>query len=1513
MGSFGTMGPTSGTAGSSGAGQNPNNSILLTLLIDAQKGIATIKQVGTSLAGLVGSLSGLGGAASSALGGLLGSSAAWTKLYAQTEMMAKGLHLLKGAFEDIIKDSTLYAARTEVLNTVLGVTARNMNYTTAMAQAQVKAIQGMNITHQNAIDITTQLMRAQIDLSQATALARAAQDLAVVSGENSSDTLQHLTIAIQEQNTMMLRQYGIVVNINTVMERYAATLNKSAAALTTQERSQAMVNTIMREGQKVTGSYVLSMEDAGKMMTSLDRLFKEAKETIGNAFLPVFTDLIKLTMSLLEAFISLDPLVIKVFGAFASGIIVIAGLSSVVFLLAKAWDAVKVAALGAMQAEAIAGLGLVAVATAIGPILIAITAIGIAIAAAVGYWAIFGEKAKQTEKNLKEQAEAVAVQAQSMDNLVKDYADLAVEEQKLLDIKAKKADVTERELHLNQLLTEEQNRQQAISHRETDLKARHFNLDQQAAKLAPQAVTYVNNVADGTERTVVSQQRLAELQKESHANLAKQIKVQEDHVNALKKQEQSYKTQQEQLKQQSATWDKMSATQKVMGITAWESVNITKENAAAAEKIEQKWKDTNAELVQANATLDEMKAKASGKQVVPIDIPGMVKGLQQGFAYTTQIIEAQRRGVQISQQQVQLVHDEIAGTVNIQNMRNTIAAKHEQNLAAAKGDKDIIDKENIAYNAIEKSVNGVGKELDGVNAKNKDNISLLTQTQKVMQKSLDTMQGIHAYTGVETQSFLEAQAAVTGFSRVQADWNRQESDAQRNNRIQTLELQRQQLQNFDQTLDKLQQQSDIETKIAEKRKTGLIEAAVLAGIGGQQLANYKSELQYEDDLSTKNRERNILLEQNVKLRGYELSLLQAQMAAYGETAERQIQLLDMEESEEIRVMRRILTEKYGSEVAAAIIHETFLAKRFAAFQAEIDKEKNYELEEIRARMATLQANVDIRTGHMNENQITAMKHLYDEEARMEIADLTRKVANSDYWKGKEVQAAEYIATKTTEINAQADQKKRDLDEARRRQEMADDVERMRVRQTLFGASAEAVNMAVKEAELRNQINELARRLLLTDKERDRYLQIEIDHLKRQQEIQKENLKISTAQQAIDSGVMGAEGMTVAVKELSAAEQEARENYQHVLEEFESGNATFQELTAAAEALSKAVGNLNQNFSNLVMSLASGVYNKLLLLKTAFQALGQAATASLQALIQGGNVGAALKQMQAALMNAVKEKVMVKVGEEAAEAASCAAALDFAGMGRHLLAMGEWVALGALVGAAAGGKGGGGGGGGGTPQLGSGGPQPLKPVETRTEMTDQIIKLNQNLEMQGRVLQYAGEQYSNLGATIFTMEHDINMMAVSNRQGWQDASSDLITHIDNSVKNGFQNFQDISTGIQNYMKDYQNTLPQVLSGNLADAMKGVSLTQSQDNQTLIDLGKRQLDELVKANAKDYSPTVNTVVSIDGAGFQSAVEGELIHSASTIPGQRAIASAAASAIGSNLSRQQLGTRLSPGGGV
>ena len=127
---------------------------------------------------------------------------------------------------------TLYAARTEELGIVVENVARVMGHSREEIQQQETAIKALGITTQASRDLLMRLMASEIDLSNATKIARAAQDLAVIGMQNSSEAAIDLIYALSSLQPRLIRKYGIYVTLVQVYRDAAEALGKHVDELT---------------------------------------------------------------------------------------------------------------------------------------------------------------------------------------------------------------------------------------------------------------------------------------------------------------------------------------------------------------------------------------------------------------------------------------------------------------------------------------------------------------------------------------------------------------------------------------------------------------------------------------------------------------------------------------------------------------------------------------------------------------------------------------------------------------------------------------------------------------------------------------------------------------------------------------------------------------------------------------------------------------------------------------------------------------------------------------------------------------------------------------------------------------------------------------------------------------------------------------------------------------------------------------------------------------------------------
>lgn len=187
---------------------------------------------------------------------------------------------------DIVTESTGIAARISELEAVLGLLGKRAGWSAEDIEMNAEAIKKLGIRSDVALGLIAQFARYQLDAADATKLARVAQDAAVLSMRDSSDALERLTHGILTQSTVVLRNAGVMVNVDKALQTYAASLGKARNELTEAERVQAVLNAVIEEGGRIAGAYTTAMEEPGKALRSLARHFYEAKASIGEQFLP---------------------------------------------------------------------------------------------------------------------------------------------------------------------------------------------------------------------------------------------------------------------------------------------------------------------------------------------------------------------------------------------------------------------------------------------------------------------------------------------------------------------------------------------------------------------------------------------------------------------------------------------------------------------------------------------------------------------------------------------------------------------------------------------------------------------------------------------------------------------------------------------------------------------------------------------------------------------------------------------------------------------------------------------------------------------------------------------------------------------------------------------------------------------------------------------------------------------------------------------------------------------------
>jgi len=194
------------------------------------------------------------------------------------------------------------AARVDELDIAINAVGKSTGLGYQAIQDTAVAIKGMGIEMDVAQKAALKFAQNNLKLEYASQLARAAQDLAVISGQNSTETFNMLTHAVITGRSEVLKSVGIQKSAGQMYESFAASIGKSAKSLTYQEKQQAVATGALAEAAKVAGTYEAAMTTPGKVLRSFARLQNEIQVAMGGALLVGFGPTIFSAYKMVQSF-----------------------------------------------------------------------------------------------------------------------------------------------------------------------------------------------------------------------------------------------------------------------------------------------------------------------------------------------------------------------------------------------------------------------------------------------------------------------------------------------------------------------------------------------------------------------------------------------------------------------------------------------------------------------------------------------------------------------------------------------------------------------------------------------------------------------------------------------------------------------------------------------------------------------------------------------------------------------------------------------------------------------------------------------------------------------------------------------------------------------------------------------------------------------------------------------------------------------------------------------------------
>lgn len=294
-----------------------------------------------------------------------------------------------GAF---LFSATRLAARVETLGVVTKRLGENVGKTAEEIEALEQGIVKQGITLQASRKSIALMIQAQIDLSKGTALAREAQDAAVIANVNSSEAFERLVFVITSGNVRMARTLGLQVSFQDAYKKMAQEVGIATTALTQQQKVMARTNAVLEAGKNISGAYAAAMDTAGKKVLSLDRHLEESRRILGEVWLPIFAEAVDLVTNGLKAWQNLDEAHQKSIATTIGMVVAITGIVGAIAFLSPKLVVAKAAFLGLAAALGTTGIALAA----------ATGGITIIVAALAGLFLTW-QRGKETAKALDEE------------------------------------------------------------------------------------------------------------------------------------------------------------------------------------------------------------------------------------------------------------------------------------------------------------------------------------------------------------------------------------------------------------------------------------------------------------------------------------------------------------------------------------------------------------------------------------------------------------------------------------------------------------------------------------------------------------------------------------------------------------------------------------------------------------------------------------------------------------------------------------------------------------------------------------------------------------------------------------------------------------------------------------------------------------------------------------------------------------------------------------------------------
>ena len=188
-------------------------------------------------------------------------------------------------------ETAILAGQIDTKFRALAITASNAGKSFKEVADGVDTLRYGGIEAGEALQSISQGLQMDIPIEDLKRLSRAAQDMAVVIGSNSTEAFQRLFRGIATGQVEMLRFAGIMKTTEQFAQDYAVKIGKTSREVmfNVELRRKAMLEGVIAEASKFSGAYEGAMQELGKRLSSLPRIINDIQIGFGQMFVPLVT------------------------------------------------------------------------------------------------------------------------------------------------------------------------------------------------------------------------------------------------------------------------------------------------------------------------------------------------------------------------------------------------------------------------------------------------------------------------------------------------------------------------------------------------------------------------------------------------------------------------------------------------------------------------------------------------------------------------------------------------------------------------------------------------------------------------------------------------------------------------------------------------------------------------------------------------------------------------------------------------------------------------------------------------------------------------------------------------------------------------------------------------------------------------------------------------------------------------------------------------------------------------